>query len=250
MAFGEQRRSAAVTTHHIVVPLNLLSTWQLQFFSVAIANLHGNDPNQGRGDAEGAHAHSACWSLACSPSCSEALAPRQGEGAGTGQAGPWGAAGAHGVAGTGVCEGLCLGLAHLTHFSASSLQGANCWFFTASPRCRQGRQLELLLGAMAPVRSEARLGLLLLSALSLLSAGLVAAAQDPGTAIPAESRYLLQLHLPQLHPVLPALLHCPQQPHGLPAPGEPGDVGLMMGLCHGSQARESHSHRNSMQGKH
>ncbi|XP_009283679.2 PREDICTED: neuropeptide-like protein C4orf48 homolog [Aptenodytes forsteri] len=38
----------------------------LQFFSVAIANLHGNDPNQGRGDAGGTHAQSGCWSLACS----------------------------------------------------------------------------------------------------------------------------------------------------------------------------------------
>ncbi|KAL9852394.1 NELL2-interacting cell ontogeny regulator 1 isoform 2-T2 [Geothlypis trichas] len=47
---------------------------------------------------------------------------------------------------------------------------------------------------MAPVRSEARLGLLLLSALSLLSAGLVAAAQDPGTAIPAESRPCVDCH--------------------------------------------------------
>ncbi|XP_064566266.1 NELL2-interacting cell ontogeny regulator 1-like isoform X1 [Zonotrichia leucophrys gambelii] len=97
-------------------------------------------------------------------SCSKALAPRQGEGAGTGQAGPWGASGTHGVAGTGVCE--------------------------------QGRQLEPLLGAMAPVRSEARVGalLLLLSALSLLSARLVGAAQDPGTAIPAESRPCVDCH--------------------------------------------------------
>ncbi|XP_030915951.1 neuropeptide-like protein C4orf48 homolog isoform X2 [Geospiza fortis] len=47
---------------------------------------------------------------------------------------------------------------------------------------------------MAPVRSEARLGLLLLSALSLLSARLVGAAQDPGTAIPAESRPCVDCH--------------------------------------------------------
>ncbi|XP_036238177.1 NELL2-interacting cell ontogeny regulator 1 [Molothrus aeneus] len=47
---------------------------------------------------------------------------------------------------------------------------------------------------MAPVRSEARVGILLLSALSLLSAGLVGAAQDPGTAIPAESRPCVDCH--------------------------------------------------------
>nr|XP_026648413.1 neuropeptide-like protein C4orf48 homolog isoform X2 [Zonotrichia albicollis] len=49
---------------------------------------------------------------------------------------------------------------------------------------------------MAPVRSEARVGvlLLLLSALSLLSARLVGAAQDPGTAIPAESRPCVDCH--------------------------------------------------------
>uniref|UniRef100_A0A8C5JVI6 NELL2-interacting cell ontogeny regulator 1 n=1 Tax=Junco hyemalis TaxID=40217 RepID=A0A8C5JVI6_JUNHY len=48
---------------------------------------------------------------------------------------------------------------------------------------------------MAPVRSEARVGvLLLLSALSLLSARLVGAAQEPGTAIPAESRPCVDCH--------------------------------------------------------
>ncbi|XP_035180248.1 neuropeptide-like protein C4orf48 homolog [Oxyura jamaicensis] len=31
-----------------------------------MANLHGNDPNQGRGGCRGAHAQSGCWSLACS----------------------------------------------------------------------------------------------------------------------------------------------------------------------------------------
>ncbi|KAM7022105.1 LOW QUALITY PROTEIN: NELL2-interacting cell ontogeny regulator 1-like [Passerculus sandwichensis] len=93
------------------------------------------------GGTGGAHAHSACWSTACSPQL---------------------------------------------------LQGSGA---QARRRSRQGRELELLLGAMAPVRSEARVGiLLLLSALSLLSARLVGAAQDPGTAIPAESRPCVDCH--------------------------------------------------------
>ncbi|NXO26844.1 CD048 protein, partial [Cisticola juncidis] len=45
-----------------------------------------------------------------------------------------------------------------------------------------------------PSWSEMRVGILLLSALSLLSAGLVGAAQDPGNVIPAESRPCVDCH--------------------------------------------------------
>uniref|UniRef100_A0A674GAQ3 NELL2-interacting cell ontogeny regulator 1 n=2 Tax=Taeniopygia guttata TaxID=59729 RepID=A0A674GAQ3_TAEGU len=55
--------------------------------------------------------------------------------------------------------------------------------------------LELLTRAMAlPSWSEARVAMLLLSALSLLSARLVGAGQDPGSAIPAESRPCVDCH--------------------------------------------------------
>lgn len=60
--------------------------------------------------------------------------------------------------------------------------------------------------ALPSVWSEMRVGILLLSVLSLLSARLVGAGQDPGNVIPAESRYLL-------HPVLPAFLHCTHSSH-------------------------------------
>ncbi|NXO17290.1 CD048 protein, partial [Oriolus oriolus] len=43
--------------------------------------------------------------------------------------------------------------------------------------------------ALPSVRSEMRVGILLLSALGLLSAGLVGAGQDSGSAIPAESSH-------------------------------------------------------------
>ncbi|XP_032916346.1 neuropeptide-like protein C4orf48 homolog isoform X3 [Catharus ustulatus] len=61
---------------------------------------------------------------------------------------------------------------------------------------RQGRQLELLMGGMAlPLLwSEMRAGILLLSALSLLSASLVGAGQDSGSVIPAESRPCVDCH--------------------------------------------------------
>ncbi|KAM7052717.1 LOW QUALITY PROTEIN: NELL2-interacting cell ontogeny regulator 1-like [Acridotheres tristis] len=92
------------------------------------------------------------------------------------------------------------------------MQGAHarsgCWSFACSlqllqgsgtqarRKIRQGRQLELLMGAMAlpPVWSEMRAGILLLSVLSLLSARLVGAAQDSGTVIPAESRPCVDCH--------------------------------------------------------
>ncbi|XP_072784037.1 NELL2-interacting cell ontogeny regulator 1 isoform X2 [Taeniopygia guttata] len=45
-----------------------------------------------------------------------------------------------------------------------------------------------------PSWSEARVAMLLLSALSLLSARLVGAGQDPGSAIPAESRPCVDCH--------------------------------------------------------
>ncbi|XP_037992217.1 neuropeptide-like protein C4orf48 homolog [Motacilla alba alba] len=48
--------------------------------------------------------------------------------------------------------------------------------------------------ARPPVWSEMRVGILLLSALSLLSARLVGAGQDPGSAIPAESRPCVDCH--------------------------------------------------------
>ncbi|XP_041258894.1 neuropeptide-like protein C4orf48 homolog [Pyrgilauda ruficollis] len=48
--------------------------------------------------------------------------------------------------------------------------------------------------ALPAVRSEARVGMLLLSVLSLLSARLVGAGQDSGSAIPAESRPCVDCH--------------------------------------------------------
>ncbi|NXM15542.1 CD048 protein, partial [Ploceus nigricollis] len=48
--------------------------------------------------------------------------------------------------------------------------------------------------ALPSVWSEMRVGLLLLSALSLLSARLVGAAQDSGSVIPAESRPCVDCH--------------------------------------------------------
>ncbi|XP_041909146.1 neuropeptide-like protein C4orf48 homolog isoform X1 [Corvus kubaryi] len=94
-------------------------------------------------------------------SCSKGLAHRRRERSGTGQTGPWGASRAHGVS-----------------------------------RQWQGRQLELLMRAMAlpSVWSEMRVGILLLSVLSLLSAGLVGAGQDSGSVIPAESRPCVDCH--------------------------------------------------------
>ncbi|XP_068005839.1 NELL2-interacting cell ontogeny regulator 1-like [Melanerpes formicivorus] len=115
---------------------------RLQFFSVAIANLHGNDPHQGRGvggDAGGTHAQSDCWSSPACYSFSKALAHTQGE--------------------------------------------------------RKGRE-ELLLRAMAwpPARSTMRVAIPFIWLLSLLSIGLVGAAQDSGTVIPAESRPCVDCH--------------------------------------------------------
>ncbi|XP_056345110.1 neuropeptide-like protein C4orf48 homolog isoform X2 [Oenanthe melanoleuca] len=85
---------------------------------------------------------------------------------------------------------------------------SGCWSSACSPqllqgsgtqerrRIRQGRQLELLMGAMALplVRSEMRAGILLLSVLSLLSTNLVGAGQDSGSVIPAESRPCVDCH--------------------------------------------------------
>ncbi|NXO88117.1 CD048 protein, partial [Sitta europaea] len=48
--------------------------------------------------------------------------------------------------------------------------------------------------ALPSARSEMRVGILLLSVLSLLSARLVGAAQDSGSVIPAESRPCVDCH--------------------------------------------------------
>ncbi|NWT86808.1 CD048 protein, partial [Lanius ludovicianus] len=48
--------------------------------------------------------------------------------------------------------------------------------------------------ALPSVRSEMRVGILLLSVLGLLSARLVGAGQDSGSAIPAESRPCVDCH--------------------------------------------------------
>ncbi|NWI46993.1 CD048 protein, partial [Picathartes gymnocephalus] len=48
--------------------------------------------------------------------------------------------------------------------------------------------------ALPSVWSEMRVGILLLSVLGLLSAGLVGAAQDSGSVIPAESRPCVDCH--------------------------------------------------------
>lgn len=96
--------------------------------------------------------------------------------------------------------------------------------------------------ALPSVRSEVRVGILLLSVLSLLSARLVGASQDSGNVIPAESRYLL-------HPVLPALLHCtPAATRALSSTGTWCcliNEGVMMNLCHVIKAHGNNSHRNS-----
>lgn len=141
---------------------------------------------------EGGCRRGACseclWSSACSSSSSKALD--------TGQDWDWDqvlgklvrGARPKPTRGTGIDTERVRGCAYPA--SSTSWWGANCWIFTASPRSRQGRQLELLMGGMALplVWSEMRAGILLLLALSLLSASLVGAGQDPGTVIPAESR--------------------------------------------------------------
>ncbi|XP_032916345.1 neuropeptide-like protein C4orf48 homolog isoform X2 [Catharus ustulatus] len=80
--------------------------------------------------------------------------------------------------------------------SACSLQLLQGSGTQARTGIRQGRQLELLMGGMAlPLLwSEMRAGILLLSALSLLSASLVGAGQDSGSVIPAESRPCVDCH--------------------------------------------------------
>lgn len=114
--------------------------------------------------------------------------------------------------GSGVCEWVCVCTVSVLIVSHPLLceerAGSKLLIFTASPCSRQGRQLELLMRAMAlpSVWSEMRVGILLLSVLGLLSARLVGAGQDSGSAIPAESRYLL-------HPVLPAFLRCTLSSH-------------------------------------
>lgn len=90
--------------------------------------------------------------------------------------------------------------------------------------------------ALPSVWSEVRVGILLLSVLSLLSARLVGASQDSGNVIPAESRYLL-------HPVLPAFLHC--TPAATWALSSLINKGVMMSLCHVIKAHGNNSHRNS-----
>ncbi|KAL2305433.1 hypothetical protein Nmel_007419, partial [Mimus melanotis] len=114
-----------------------------------------------RGMQKGRMLGVAAGALPARSSCSKGLAHGRGGRSGTGQAGPWGAP--EPMRGTAVV---------------------------------QGRQLELLMGAMAlpPVWSEMRAGILLLSVLSLLSARLVGAAQDSGTVIPAESRPCVDCH--------------------------------------------------------
>uniref|UniRef100_A0A8B9IFT6 NELL2-interacting cell ontogeny regulator 1 n=2 Tax=Anserinae TaxID=2068722 RepID=A0A8B9IFT6_ANSCY len=166
-----------------------------------MANLHGNDPNQGRGGMQG----DACSERVLESRLLASAAPRVWH-TGEGKAQVLGklllgvhrkpvACRFHPYACGFACAcGSVLIPSHpLLHAERA---GSKPLILTLSPRSRLGRKLELLTRAMAlpSVRGVMWVAIPLISVLGLLSGRLVGASQDSGSVIPAESRPCVDCH--------------------------------------------------------